>query len=672
MRYGELWDIVENNLRYTDKELWLGTIKEGFERLSDGEKAKSKREAINKSGDKGALFFSSSERVNTRYLIEKKLEEVPATLFGFLNLGLSNAGEENLLKSPIVIFDDGRVFVMVDYWKASHMEKDIDNPRGWYSSEGYSFWETMDAKSIRTPDGEFAVDVLGRYLSKMLVTRYDKIQATTVNSHGNRTARTVMNQIIKLGKVERPFIVCHPLSKAYDMEDGYYLDFDNGAPIIRCVMNGKEAGMIRTDKEVYRKYYGNTWVSMDKDRIVNEDLECKILNKEEFEKSNLKYAQISWDKNIMHIIEELCANTDSPYEQLMKTAYAPKITAYIEKRKAENRDKELTDILKELFALEEFDVNGKNLYQKLNLTKYQFKFLMEQGIEAPDVDFVMECVRRTADRFNVNLASITEKEFENLFWYYARARQETRGGLYRNRVRYQLENRDLDHYLDNWKQFSVVANMYAELYDTLKKKYGIDTIIIDGKNLPDLIYTNCEALYKDFLSMRNSLIQTRFIRKTDAPLDLFTKTRDEKEIQVMHDKLAKWETIRKEVMYSDSSEAWKNLYEEWKKLEYIPKKGDYCVVAPKRANDLVNEGKKLHHCVASYVERVSENKTTIYFIRKKDAKDEPFYTVEVQKGIIKQVHGLSNCNPTTEVLMFVTRWAEAKKLLLGEYTQLRG
>lgn len=69
MRYGELWDIVENNLRYTDKELWLGTIKEGFERLSDGEKAKSKREAINKSGDKGALFFSSSERAHPSFVV---------------------------------------------------------------------------------------------------------------------------------------------------------------------------------------------------------------------------------------------------------------------------------------------------------------------------------------------------------------------------------------------------------------------------------------------------------------------------------------------------------------------------------------------------------------------------------------------------------------------------
>lgn len=164
----------------------------------------------------------------------------------------------------------------------------------------------------------------------------------------------------------------------------------------------------------------------------------------------------------------------------MKTAYAPKITAYIEKRKAENTDKELTDILKELFALEEFDVNGKNMYQKVNLTKHQFKFLMEQGIDAPDVDAVMAFVRRTADRYNVNLASITEKEFDNLFWYYARARQEpTRARYYGYRA----------HYLDNWKQFSVVANMYAELYDTLKKKYGTDTILIDNKNLPDLIYT---------------------------------------------------------------------------------------------------------------------------------------------------------------------------------------
>lgn len=225
MRYGELWNIVENNLRYTDKDLWVGTIKDGYERVSDGEKAKSKKEATKKSGDKGALFFSSAEKVNTRYLIEKKLDGVPATLFGFLNIVSSRIGEENLLKSPIVIFDDGRVFIMknyVDYRNDSRMEQDIAIPRDWYSSAWVSFWEPMDAKSIRTPDGEFAVDVMERYLKKLEVTGYDKIRANTVNNRGSRTACTVMKQIMKLSRVQEPFTRCEQLKNAYDIEDGYY------------------------------------------------------------------------------------------------------------------------------------------------------------------------------------------------------------------------------------------------------------------------------------------------------------------------------------------------------------------------------------------------------------------------------------------------------------------
>ncbi len=45
-------------------------------------------------------------------------------------------------------------------------------------------------------------------------------------------------------------------------------------------------------------------------------------------------------------------------------------------------------------------------------------------------------------------------------------------------------------------------------------------------------------------------------------------------------------------------------------------------------NELIAEGKALHHCVANYAQDHAEGKTAIFFIRKTSAPDEPFYTLE--------------------------------------------
>ena len=79
--------------------------------------------------------------------------------------------------------------------------------------------------------------------------------------------------------------------------------------------------------------------------------------------------------------------------------------------------------------------------------------------------------------------------------------------------------------------------------------------------------------------------------------------------------------------FTESEDYSRNLFES----------GDYCIIPVKTAEDLINEGRYLSHCVGSYVERVAERKSFIYFVRKKAEIDTPFFTVELIKNLNKKM-----------------------------------
>ena len=72
--------------------------------------------------------------------------------------------------------------------------------------------------------------------------------------------------------------------------------------------------------------------------------------------------------------------------------------------------------------------------------------------------------------------------------------------------------------------------------------------------------------------------------------------------------------------------------------------------------ELIKEGKFLHHCVGGYAKSHAEGKTSIYFIRRIDAPEIPFYTLEYKNGNVQQNRGDHNCAETTEVAAFKEEW----------------
>lgn len=57
--------------------------------------------------------------------------------------------------------------------------------------------------------------------------------------------------------------------------------------------------------------------------------------------------------------------------------------------------------------------------------------------------------------------------------------------------------------------------------------------------------------------------------------------------------------------------------------------GDFVVVIPTCAKDIIDEGANMHHCVGSYVQGVVDNNTYIVFVRHKNTPDKCYLTAQV-------------------------------------------
>lgn len=101
------------------------------------------------------------------------------------------------------------------------------------------------------------------------------------------------------------------------------------------------------------------------------------------------------------------------------------------------------------------------------------------------------------------------------------------------------------------------------------------------------------------------------------------------------------------------------------KLEFAS--GELIIRQPSSMEEIIVEGKTLHHCVGGYAERHAEGKLHILFIRQADKLDIPFYTMEVSTdGRIVQVRGRRNRDPTPEVAEFVEKYKIYLQAVFGK------
>ena len=93
----------------------------------------------------------------------------------------------------------------------------------------------------------------------------------------------------------------------------------------------------------------------------------------------------------------------------------------------------------------------------------------------------------------------------------------------------------------------------------------------------------------------------------------------------------------------------------------VLEKGEYIIRPAQSQQELINEGKILHHCVARYGEDMATRKTLILFVRKKDNKDVPLYTLELNGKRVIQFRAKHNGLPPKDAREFVKAWSDKNK-----------
>ena len=138
-----------------------------------------------------------------------------------------------------------------------------------------------------------------------------------------------------------------------------------------------------------------------------------------------------------------------------------------------------------------------------------------------------------------------------------------------------------------------------------------------------------------------------------------------KDLKKEHDRLVKEDRRReKEKEREKDAEKSKRISERAKILAALVSSNGVLMIHPAASLDeLKNEGKCLHHCVATYAESVANGETDIFFVRKVFEPDKPFYTLELDEKncIVKQNRGKGNCARTPEVRAFEEQWLEFVK-----------
>ena len=114
-----------------------------------------------------------------------------------------------------------------------------------------------------------------------------------------------------------------------------------------------------------------------------------------------------------------------------------------------------------------------------------------------------------------------------------------------------------------------------------------------------------------------------------------------------------------QVKYRENKEAWKKFEKQAKKLKAMTWERDGLLIRPAGTPaELTEEGRVLHHCVGGYADRMAEGKTAILFIRRAEAPDTPFYTMEYRDGQVIQCRTSHNATYTADetVKEFVDAW----------------
>ncbi len=151
--------------------------------------------------------------------------------------------------------------------------------------------------------------------------------------------------------------------------------------------------------------------------------------------------------------------------------------------------------------------------------------------------------------------------------------------------------------------------------------------------------------YYDYLRMREEL-------GYDMTNEVFLYP---KNLKKKHDEMVKERNAREDELYiAKRLVKYENIARKYKALckKYAYEDAEYVIRPAKDAEEIIMEGRKLHHCVGrdQYLKKHNKGESTILFLRKKDSPNKPYYTIEIQGNKILQWYGLKDKKPDKEII----------------------
>lgn len=181
-------------------------------------------------------------------------------------------------------------------------------------------------------------------------------------------------------------------------------------------------------------------------------------------------------------------------------------------------------------------------------------------------------------------------------------------------------------------------------------------------------------LFEDYSKMRKEfeIIKPRLV---EAGVDIseynFPEYPKPAHLHHFHDAVAREVTRYKDLIdVEKAKETSRQITEFSETAEYtqfleVEDEKNFTILPATSGEDLVREGSFLHHCVGTYRERMAKKESYIYFLRKSNDQETPFYTMEVKKHRWNNKYFLNQCytfHDSTEkseaCRKFITEWAE--------------
>jgi hypothetical protein len=196
----------------------------------------------------------------------------------------------------------------------------------------------------------------------------------------------------------------------------------------------------------------------------------------------------------------------------------------------------------------------------------------------------------------------------------------------------------------------------SELYEDRKKENFVRLATYFDKQRKQMkeddnyINHSIKWMYKDYIKQ---------LEKLGYPVNDYY--RYPKLLREAHDRISEEYLAMKDKIRKEADKKRQSKFEK----EFLPRLEKMCwrdskyLIRPLRNRAEFNkEGRNNHNCVASYYETATEGRASIFVLRKIEAEEESFVTVEIdlQKGELKQCYGKGNRLPEEGVKEWAEKW----------------